>query len=236
MTPLGWTLLAGVLGAAGGWVLPRLIASLPERTLGDDEKGPAVTYAAIAAQAHLAPLLAAAAGAVGLLLGWARGGQPDLAAFVVLGVLGTGMAYVDLRRHLLPDRLTVPTLLLGGALLGVAALAPTTDPSLSYPRAWACAGGLMVVYLLLALVYPAGLGLGDVKLAAPLGLYLGWLSLGAPVVGTVAAFVVGGLLGVVLLLLGRATRRSSIPFGPSMLLGALLAVLFGDPVVAWYLG
>jgi leader peptidase (prepilin peptidase)/N-methyltransferase len=55
-------------------------------------------------------------------------------------------------------------------------------------------------------------------------------------VGLFAAFLVGGLVGVVLLALRRATRRSAVPFGPSMLLGALLAVLWAEPVAAWYLG
>jgi leader peptidase (prepilin peptidase)/N-methyltransferase len=94
---------------------------------------------------------------------------------------------------------------------------------------------MMLLYLLLALVYPAGLGLGDVKLAAPLGLYLGWLGWSSALVGLVAAFLVGGLVGIVLLASGRAGRRTAVPFGPSMLVGALLAVLWAEPVTAWYL-
>ena len=230
MTTIGWAVGAGLVGAVAGFFLPRLIASLPERDP-DDE----TTYASIAAPARLPIVLAAAAGVVGAVLGWARAGQPDLLAFVVLGVLGTGMGYVDLRRHLLPDRFTVPALLAGGVLLGVAAVAPPTDPATSYPRAWACAGGLLLAYFLLALVYPAGLGLGDVKLAGALGLYLGWLGWSFPVVGTVAAFLVGGVVSLVLLLSGRATRRTAVPFGPSMLVGALVAVVWADPITTWYL-
>jgi leader peptidase (prepilin peptidase)/N-methyltransferase len=128
----------------------------------------------------------------------------------------------------------VPALLAAAALLGVAAVV-TQDPS-GYARAWACAGGMFLAYLVLALVYPAGLGLGDVKLAASLGLLLGWLGWAAAVVGLLAAFVVGGVVGVVLLALRRATRRSAVPFGPSMLLGALVAVVWAEPIAAWYLG
>lgn len=231
MTPAAWAVLAGVASGIAGWFLPRLIARLPER----DQDDP-VTYAAIASPQRLPVGLAAASAATGLVLGWSRAGEADLPAFLVLGVLGTAMAYVDLRRHLLPDLLTLPALLVGAAMLGAVALLGVADPSTSYPRAWACAGLLGLVYLVMALIVPAGLGLGDVKLAPVLGLYLGWLSWSAPIVATVAAFVVGGLVGVVLLVLRRASRRSSIPFGPAMLLGALGAVAFAEPVTAWYLG
>lgn len=230
MSPLAWALLAGLLGATGGWFMPRAIASLPERHP-DDE----TTYASIASAPRLAAGLALVAGCVGAVLGWARAGEPDLAAFVVLAVLGTGMGYVDLRRHLLPDRFTLPAVASGAVLLGAAALTTYADPTTSYWRAWACAGALMLGYLLLALVYPAGLGLGDVKLAASLGLYLGWLGWSYPVVGTVAAFLVGGVVSIVLLLAGRATRRTAVPFGPSMLVGALVAAVWAEPIATWYL-
>lgn len=230
MTPVAWALVAGLVSALGGWLLPRFIASLPERDP-DDE----TTYVAIAAHPRLRWALALVAGVVGAMLGWARAGEPDLAAFVVLGVLGTGMGYVDLRRHLLPDRFTVPALVAGAVLLGAAALVPQADPTTSYWRAWACAGGLLLVYLLLVVIYPAGLGLGDVKLAGALGLHLGWLGWSFPVVGTVAAFLVGALVSIALLLTGRATRRTAVPFGPSMLVGALVAVVWADPIATWYL-
>lgn len=230
MSPPAWALVAFLVSAAAGWYLPSLIASLPERHA-DAE----TTYASIAAMDRLPALLAVVAGAAGAVLGWARAGEPDLAAFLVLGILGTGMAYVDLRRHLLPDWFTVPALASGAALLGVAALSGGADPSTAYWRAWAGAGLLLLVYLLLALVYPAGLGLGDVKLAGALGLHLGWLGWSYPVVGTVAAFLIGGVVSIVLLLAGRATRRTAVPFGPSMLLGALVAVVWAEPIAAWYL-
>jgi leader peptidase (prepilin peptidase)/N-methyltransferase len=237
-----WALMSGVVSALLGWFSPRLIAALPEREPAGPEadEEPAtsdtLTYAVIASSPRAPVLLATGAGALGLALGWARAGEPDIVAFVVFGVLAVAMGYVDLRRHLLPDRLTVPALLAGAVLLGLAAVVPGGDPTTSYPRAWACAGGLMLVYLLLALVYPAGLGLGDVKLAAAIGLHLGWLGWSAPVVGTVAAFMIGGVVGLLLLLTRRATRKSAIPFGPAMIAGMVAAVLWAEPVTAWYLG
>jgi leader peptidase (prepilin peptidase)/N-methyltransferase len=225
-----WVVGSALVCAALALGLPGLVAALPER---NPDASP--TYAQVASARGLAWWLAAVAAVAGGLFGHARAAQPDLPAFLALAVLGTGMGYVDVRRHLLPDRFTVPTLLVGAVLLGAAALVPSVDPAASYPRAWACAGAMMLLYLLLALVYPAGLGLGDVKLAGPLGLYLGWLGWSTAAVGLFAAFLVGGLVGVVLLASGRAGRRTAVPFGPSMLVGALLAVLWAEPVTAWYL-
>lgn len=224
--------LVALLSGAAGWWLPALVARIPER-----DPDPETTYAVIASPRWLPATLALVAAGVGAVLGWARAGEPDVLAFAALGVTGTAMGYVDVRRHLLPDRLTVPTLLVGGVLLAVAALVEGGGDSWhAYARAWACAGGLLLFYLALALVYPAGLGLGDVKLSASLGLYLGWLGWWGPVVGTVAAFLVGGVVGLVLLATRRAHRRSAVPFGPSMLLGALVAVVWGEAITTWYLG
>ena len=222
--------VVAIMTAVVSWHLPRAIAALPERDP-DDE----MTYAGIATARWLRPALAGVGAMVGGALGWSRAGEPDVVAFAVLGVLGVGMGYVDLRRHLLPDRFTVPALVAGAVLLAAAVVAGGSPGWTGYARAWACAGGLLLVYLLMALAYPSGLGLGDVKLAGALGLHLGWLGWWGPVVGTFAAFLIGGLVGVVLLVAGRATRRSAVPFGPSMLLGALAAVLWGEQVTAWYL-
>lgn len=225
-------LVVALLSGVAGWWLPALIARIPERDAGAE-----TTYAVIASPRWLPATMALVAAGVGAVLGWARAGEPDVLAFAVLGLAGTAMGYVDLRRHLLPDRLTVPTLLVGGVLLAVAALVDADGGAWHvYARAWACAGGLLLFYLALALVYPAGLGLGDVKLAGSLGLYLGWLGWWGPVVGTVAAFLIGGAIGLVLLATRKAHRRSAVPFGPSMLLGALVTVVWGEAITAWYLG
>jgi len=85
-------------------------------------------------------------------------------------------------------------------------------------------------------VNPQGLGLGDVKLAAPLGLHLAWLGWGQLVLGAFLGFLLGGLVGVALILMRRAGLRSMLPFGPSMLVAALLTVVWGEPLVDAYLG
>jgi leader peptidase (prepilin peptidase)/N-methyltransferase len=93
---------------------------------------------------------------------------------------------------------------------------------------------LWALYFILAFLHPGGMGFGDVKLAGLLGLYLGWLGWTEVWVGTFAGFLFGGLVGVVLLLSRRASRKTAIPFGPYMLGGALLAVFLASTIAGWY--
>ena len=95
--------------------------------------------------------------------------------------------------------------------------------------------GLGLFYLLLAFLWPGGMGLGDVKLAVLLGLALGWLGWGQLAVGAFAAFLIGGVLGLVMIVLKKVTLHGGIPFGPSMALGAWVGVLVGQPVADAYL-
>jgi leader peptidase (prepilin peptidase)/N-methyltransferase len=90
-------------------------------------------------------------------------------------------------------------------------------------------------YFLLAFAYPAGMGFGDVKLAGVLGLYLAWLGWAELLVGAFLGFFIGGLVGIGLLLARRAGRKSQLPFGPYMLAGALLAILWGGALADLYL-
>jgi leader peptidase (prepilin peptidase)/N-methyltransferase len=89
-------------------------------------------------------------------------------------------------------------------------------------------------YALLWLVYPAGMGLGDVKLSGVLGLYLGWLGWGPVLVGAFSAFVLGGLVGIGVILFAGGGRKSKVPFGPFMLLGTLIGILWGHPLAHAY--
>jgi leader peptidase (prepilin peptidase)/N-methyltransferase len=119
-------------------------------------------------------------------------------------------------------------------LLGLAALVRgELGPFL---RALAGMVALYALYYLLMLIYPAGMGFGDVKLAGVVGLYLGWLGWAEVVIGGFLGFVIGALSGLGLMAARRATRKSALPFGPAMLLGALIAVLAGTAIADWYLG
>ena len=88
---------------------------------------------------------------------------------------------------------------------------------------------------MLLLIYPSGMGFGDVKLAGVLGMMLGWFGWPEVVVGAFLGFLFGGVLGMALMAARRATRKSMIPFGPFMLAGAWTGLLVGEPAVRWYL-
>ncbi|MCU1615141.1 MAG: peptidase prepilin type [Frankiales bacterium] len=158
----------------------------------------------------------------------------QLPAFLVLAAAGVLLAVVDLEHRLLPNRILLPAAVAGALLLGLAAAAGGAWPTLL--RAVLAAVVLFLVFLVLALLAPAGLGMGDVKLAGLLGLYLGWLGWGALVVGVVAGFAVQAVVAVVLLAARRVGRRGELPFGPAMLGGAALAVGWGEQWATAYLG
>nr|WP_281352478.1 A24 family peptidase [Phytoactinopolyspora alkaliphila] len=156
-----------------------------------------------------------------------------LPAFLLVGALGVAMAYVDIREHRLPDWLTYPALV--GAAVALAVAAGVDGEWGAYARAWAGAGACVAFYLFLAVLRPSDLGLGDVKLSAVIGLLLGWIGWPVLIFGVFSAFVVGALLGLLLIVAGRAGRRSAIPFGPPMLVGMVLAVVWGQTLVDAYL-
>ena len=152
------------------------------------------------------------------------------AAFVVVSI---ALAAIDLDVHRLPNSIVLPAYLVGGVALTVAAIAAGDLVSLA--RAAAGAGILFAFYLVLALIAPRGMGMGDVKLAGVLGLFLGWFGWEALAVGALAAFLLGGLYGVILIIGRRARRTTGIPFGPWMLAGAWVGILFGEPIARGYL-
>jgi len=157
----------------------------------------------------------------------------QLVAFLWLAGASVALAIIDLEHHRLPDAIVLPTYAVGAVLLGAAALL-AGDPG-ALLRAGVGAASLFAFYLVLALVKPGAMGLGDVKLAGALGLYLGWLGWGELAVGAFAAFLLGGLVSVVLLATGRVQRGGGIPFGPWMLAGTWVGVLVGGTVADAYL-
>lgn len=155
-----------------------------------------------------------------------------LPAFLYLGAVGVALAMIDLDVKRLPDALTLPSYVVGAVLLGAAAVA-NGEPGLMI-RAGLGALALFVFYFVLLVVYPAGMGFGDVKLAGVLGLYLAYLGWGSLVVGGFLGFLLGAVVGGGLMLIRRAGRKTMIPFGPFMLAGALLAIFVGQPLADAY--
>ncbi|MFD1505139.1 prepilin peptidase [Georgenia yuyongxinii] len=165
-----------------------------------------------------------AAVAVGLVLAvaafWAL--MPHGAAVAAAGgwlaLVAAFLTVVDLRTHRLPNRFVGAGTL--GALLLLVLAAATGGGWAPLGRAVAAGAVCLVAYFVLALLRAGGLGLGDVKLAGLLGLWLGWFGWSAALTGVLAGFVLGGVYAVGLLVTRRATRTTAIAFGPWMLLGA----------------
>jgi leader peptidase (prepilin peptidase)/N-methyltransferase len=157
------------------------------------------------------------------------GPSPPLPAFCYLAGIGVPLAVIDTRCRRLPDALTLPSYPVALALLGLAALLLPGGGRhfLSALLGMALAWG---VFLLQVVIYPAGLGWGDVKLAGVLGLYLGWLGLGALAAGLFLGYLCAAATGLALIAARRASRKSLLPFGPFLLVGALAAVLLSGLV------
>lgn len=156
-----------------------------------------------------------------------------LVAHLYLVAITIALAAIDLETHRLPDAIVLPSYAVAGALFAAAALVSGALEQLA--TAAAGAGLLFALYLALALISPRGMGMGDVKLAGVIGLYLGWAGWAAIAVGTLAAFLLGGLLGLALIAARRASRTTGIPFGPWMLGGAWIGIVLGDEIAQGYL-
>jgi leader peptidase (prepilin peptidase)/N-methyltransferase len=146
-----------------------------------------------------------------------------LAAACWLALCAVPLAFIDAVVRRLPDVLTGSAFAGTVLLLLAAAAADGTWHDLSRMAL----GGLALsgFYLVLAVISPSGMGMGDVKAAAGLGSMLAWRGWSALVVGGFAGFLFAALYGTTLLISGRATRKQQIPFGPFMVAGAFLAVL-----------
>ena len=182
------------------------------------------------------PLVEAATALVWLALGWwawqPDGIDPLLPLLLVLGSAGVALWFIDLDHFRLPDAIVLPlypVTVLGLALAGVVSGDWPLTAALAGAGIWlGLIGGIWLVS------GGSGMGFGDAKLAPVLGVTLGWVSVASSVVGLFAAFLAGGLVGLVLLVTGRAKRGSHIPFGPYLLLGAVIGLFAGEAVWAAY--
>ncbi|HEX3240141.1 MAG TPA: prepilin peptidase [Solirubrobacterales bacterium] len=168
--------------------------------------------------------------AVGLLFAATAAVYWDDPAEAVIGMVFVAMlaaiTITDLERRIIPNKI-----LLAGAILCLAIAVPT-DPGGLPERAIAAAaaGGLLFAT---ALAYPAGMGLGDVKLAAVMGLFLGRAV--APAI--LVALLAGSVVGLALIARhGAKARKMAIPFGPFLAFGSVVALLAGDEMIDLYLG
>lgn len=156
-----------------------------------------------------------------------------LLAYLYLAAISVALALIDLDVRRLPNAIVLPSYLVGAVLLAAASVLGADYEALL--RAVIGCAALGLAYLLMALISPGGMGFGDVKLAGVLGLFLGWLGWGPLAVGAIAAFLLGGIFGIILILSRRGGRKTAIPFGPWMLAGAWAGILVGEPIWGAYL-
>ena len=242
---LDTALACALYGLLAGQLVPALIARIPEpqpdrapveeqdATGGldkPDEPGKEL-YADIARHHRLRWRAAFATAVVAGILGGSVGWSPALSFLLYLAPVGVALAVVDWHTRLLPTKVIAPSYAVVAVLAAVSAWAEgDVDALVTAGLGWLVAGG---TFFLLWFIYPRGMGYGDVRLSGVLGIALGYLGWAELLVGVYAGFVVGALGGLGLSAL-RIVDRKAYPFGPFMLVGAVIGVVLGPYVAAWY--
>lgn len=226
--------LVVLTAAAVGGLLGPALAALSHTVPAD---GPLLTPGLIRGQPaprrRIATVSAAAAATFSVLAA-AIGATAALPAYLFMGAAGVLLAVIDAEHHRLPDRIVLPSYVIGATLLLTAAI--VTGDIAAWVRALLAAAAVFAAFLVLALISPDGFGFGDVKLGGLLGMYLGWLGWDDVVLGVAAGFVIGTAVALALVALRRATLRSPVAFGPALLVGALVAVTAGPELFSAYGG
>jgi leader peptidase (prepilin peptidase)/N-methyltransferase len=176
------------------------------------------------------PIVEAVTGGLFLLVAWLTPAGPLLAARLVLVVILIVLFGIDLHHQILPNVITLPGIAIGFLF------------SLVGPPGWVSsligiALGAGILYGIAAAYYAVrreeGLGMGDVKMLAMIGAFLGWK---AVLVTLILSSFAGALVGIGIIAFSRGSMRLALPFGTFLSLGALAAMLVGEPLVAWYAG
>jgi leader peptidase (prepilin peptidase)/N-methyltransferase len=155
-------------------------------------------------------------------------------AFCVFVASLLAISVIDLELYIIPNRIVYPTLFIGAPLLAVAA---AVGHDLDAIRQAAIGGvGAWLALLILHLISPRGMGFGDVRLSAVIGMFLGWIGLGRVPLGLFLGFLLATVVSLPLLILRRKGRKDPVPFGPFLAAGATLAMFFGGPLIDAYLG
>ncbi|HET7734839.1 MAG TPA: A24 family peptidase [Nocardioidaceae bacterium] len=237
---MSWYLDAGLAGAAFGLVAgaftPEMIRPLPEpehdpeEAAAFKEEEPKELYADIAALPGLRWKAALASAVIAGLVAARLDFTWELLAVIGIVPVGVALFVIDVRTRYLPTWLMAPFYGVVVLVAGLAALQRGEwDPLVAMLVGWVVYGGF---FMLMWLLVPAGgLGYGDVRLAGLLGLALGLISWGAFVLGMFSGILLGGVFALVLLL---ARRKSHYPYGPYLLVGAVIGALYGPAFAQWY--
>lgn len=227
-------LLAGLVtmlvAGVGGLLVPRLIASVPEPDKPADGKEP---YAAIAALPGLAWRSAVVSGVSGAVIGFATGLDWSLLWLAPLVPVSVALGLIDWRTRLLPRRIVVPATLATIAVIALVALLTDRTPDLV--RALLAMLAVRTFFWLLWAIRSAGMGFGDVRLAAIVGLVLGWVGWGVTMIGVWVGFIAFVIPGVTRAIVrrDRSLMSKPQPYGPFMLTGALIGLVWGADLAAW---
>jgi leader peptidase (prepilin peptidase)/N-methyltransferase len=156
-----------------------------------------------------------------------------LPAYLYFAAIGVVLTVTDLQVRRLPNAIVLPSYPVAAVLLAVSAAVDGGWWALV--RALLGGAVLFGFFYALAYFYPAGMGFGDVKLAAIVGGVLAYLSWSALLIGAFAGFLIGAVAGLTMMALKRAGRKTAIPFGPSMIVGAFVAIFASGPIAHFYL-
>ena len=163
------------------------------------------------------------------LTAWHFGLSWRTPAYCVLMAGRVALSWIDLKTRRLPRQIIYWTAALGVPLLCVAALVER-EPK----RIWMMLLGAAIAFAIMGLIYVVsrgGMGDGDVRLSPLLGAYLGFLNPGLAAVGLFFGFFLGAVVGVVMMLVGKAGRRTALPFGPFLALGTIIAIFVGQAYI-----
>lgn len=211
-----------------------------ERTLSSWEMLPVVSWLALRGRCRTchatvparSTVMEIATAALFAAMAWRFGTHWELGAFLVLSAALVALTAIDLRTQTLPRRIIYIAAAATAPWLVAGALVAHRGVRLQ----WAALGaaGALAFFGLLYLGWRDGMGDGDVRLAPLLGAHLGWIGPLHVPVGLFLGFLSGALVGVVLLARGKG-RRTQVPFGPFMALGAVVAILWGHPIIDFWL-
>lgn len=254
---LAWAVAVGLLGLAVGsfvnvviWRVPRKesVVAPASRCPGCDtpirplDNVPVLSWLLLRGRCRACgvgisaryPLVELAGGLLFAGAAWKLQLDWSLPAFLLFLATLLAIALIDLEHYIVPNRILLPVVPTTAALLALAAALDGAWGDLG--RGLAASAVAFVGLLVVHVISPRGMGMGDVKLALLLGLLLGWLSWGHVALGLFLGFLFGAVVGVVLLATGIRSRREAVPFAPFLAAGSVVAVFAGNPILDWYAG
>jgi leader peptidase (prepilin peptidase) / N-methyltransferase len=161
------------------------------------------------------------------------GDTAPLPAYCILGAVLVAQTWIDLHTQRLPRAITYTGMVCGGIALTITAIV-IDEPE----RIWMTAFGAVIALVTMWLIYwvsKGGMGEGDVRLAPLLGMYLGWLNPGIVLPGLFFGFIAGAVFGVAMMAGDKAGPRTTLPLGPFLAVGTVVAIFYGQQFVDFVL-